>query len=90
MTYIYIIGYFLILFSSFAAFIALLLFEKEMKKKAKYKDFLEDAIDGIENNFSSNRDYAYTSKKGISFTKLPNGNIQIISQSKLCDTAINH
>jgi hypothetical protein len=85
-----VIIYLVVLFVSFVLFIALFLFKKEMKNKAKYKEFLEDAIDGIENNFSSNYDYAHTSTNGISFSKLPNGKIRITSQSKLCGTAINY
>lgn len=88
--YLNIVTYLVVLFISFAIFVALFLFKKEMNNKIKYKDFIDDAIDGIENNFASNRDYAYTNTNGISFSKLPNGNIQISSQSKLCGTAINY
>lgn len=63
-------------------------FKKEMKRKSKYKDFLDDAVDGVENNFSSNNNYAYTSTKGISFYRNKNKEIEVISQSKLCGIAI--
>ena len=63
-------------------------FKKEMNKKSKYKDFLDDAVDAVENNFSSNSNYAYTSTKGISFYKNKNKEIEVVSQSKLCGIAI--
>lgn len=82
--------YFILLIGTFTAFVALTLFKKEMKNKAKYKDFIEDAIDGIENNFASNNLYAHTNTNGISFTKDSNNNLNVISQSKLCGTAVNY
>jgi len=82
--------YILLLSLTFGAFIWLHLFKKEMLNKAKYKDFINDAIDGIDNNFASNKTYAYTSTKGISFTKDSNNIMHVSSQSKLCGIAINH
>ena len=64
-------------------------FKKEMKRKGHYRDFLDDAIDAVEHNFSSNKNYAYTSTKGISFSKSADKKIKVVSQSKLCGTAIS-
>lgn len=64
-------------------------FKKEMQRKSMHKDFLNDAIDAIENNFSSNNNYAYTNTKGISFFKNNAGKIEVSSQSKLCGIAID-
>lgn len=82
--------YLLLLLSIFTAFITLYLFKKEMMNKSKHKDFLDDAVDGIENNFSSNNVYSYTCTNGISFFENNKKEIQVFSQSKLCGIAINH
>lgn len=82
--------YIVLLISVFTAFVALTLFKKEMKNKIKYKDFIDDAIDGIENNFGSNKPYAHTDTNGISFSKNTENELIITSQSKLCGTAINY
>lgn len=76
--------------ATFAAFVALTLFKKEMKNKSKYKDFIIDAIDAIENNSAGNHTYSHTSCSGISFLRNEDGEIEAVSQSKLCGTAINH
>lgn len=82
--------YVALLILSFTAFVALTLFKIEMKNKSKYKDFVNDAIDGIENNFASNNTYQYTSCSGIAFMRNSSGELIAISQNKLCSTAINH
>ena len=82
--------YIILLVGTFTAFIALTLFKKEMKNKSKYKDYMEDAIDGLENNFASNNLYSHTTTNGISFFKDKNNNMKVVSQSKLCGTAINY
>ena len=82
--------YFITLVIAFGTFVALILFKKEMSKKMEYKDYIEDAIDGIEKNFASNKVYANIYTKGISFRKDSKGNIEVISQSKLCGTSIKY
>jgi len=82
--------YIVLLLSIFSVFITLFLFKKEMMNKAKHKDFLEDAVDGIEKNFSSNNVYSYTCTNGLSFFENENKEIDVKSQSKLCGIAINH
>jgi len=65
-------------------------FIKEMEEKSKYDDFLNDAFDGIENNFSSNNSYGYTNTNGIHFYKDEDGKLKVSSQSKLCGYSIEH
>lgn len=67
-----------------------LMLKKEMSSKSKYKEFVNDAIDGMENKFSSNSKYSYTNTNGMAFYKLPDGKIQGISQSKLCGISLEH
>ena len=61
-----------------------------MHSKSKYKEFVTDATDGIENNFSSNNKYSYTNTNGMAFVKTKNGKIKGISQSKLCGISIEY
>lgn len=82
--------YFFLLILTFSLFVALTLFKIEMKNKSNRKEFIEDAIDGIENNFSSNKYHQYTSCSGISFFKNNDNEIEVISQSKLYGVSINH
>jgi len=82
--------YYALLLVTFTSWFALTLFKREMKNKSKYKEYIEDAIDGIENNFSRNSNHQYTSCSGIAFFKNKDNEIEVISQSKLCSTSINY
>ena len=69
--------------------LTLFMFNREMKKKMKYQDFIKDAEDGMLRNFTSNHKYAFSSTKGVRLIKR-NGAYIIESQSKLYDTSISY
>lgn len=77
----------LILFS-FA--LSLWYFQHDMKRKMQYREFVEDAKDGIFNDFSSNAKYTFSSTKGIALYKKEDGKYLLKSQSKLYDTSIEY
>ena len=65
-------------------------FRNEMRKKSRYRDFLDDALHAVEHNHAGNRSYVYSNTKGVAFSKDDSGNIRVDSQSKLCGTAIEY
>ncbi len=84
------VAYVIILTITFTAWVALTLFKREMRNKSKYKHYIDDAIDGIENNFSSNNDYPTFSSSGVAFIRNNNNEIEAISQNKLFGTPIKY
>ena len=80
----------LLLITFFGLGLFFMMFEKEMLSKSKRKEFISDAVDGIDNKFKSNNVYSYSDTNGIAFYKEPDGKIKGFSQSKLCGISINY
>lgn len=59
----------------------------EVKRKAKINDYVKNAIDGVEKDFTSNHNYNLVYTKGIKAVK-ENGQVKLYSQSKLTDISI--
>lgn len=70
-------------FFLFSLLLTLNHFKKEMESKMLYQDYIDDAIDGIYNDFTSNRKYAFPSVKGLVFYEDKSGELSVKSQSKL-------
>lgn len=80
--------YLLVGLIAFSFALTLRFFKKEIAAKMEYRDFRDDAHDGIFNRFSSNKEYGYSSTKGIALVK-KDGKYKIVSQSKLYDASID-
>lgn len=79
----------IVAFLLFSLLLALNHFKKEMEDKMQYKDYVDDAIDGVYNDFRSNNTYSFPFTLGLAFYKDENG-ISIKSQSKLYGPSIEH
>ena len=61
--------------------------KNEVNRKIKIEDYVKNAIDGIENDFSSNYKYNLIYKTGIKAVKKET-KVKLYSQSKLIDISI--
>ena len=61
--------------------------ENEIKRKSKNKEYIINAIDGIENDFCSNHSYSLIHTKGIKAIK-ENNKVKLCSQIKLSNISI--
>jgi len=77
-----------ILISVIFMFIVMLIsIHNEVKRKSKIDDYIKNAIDGIEKDFTSNLKYNLIYTRGIKAVK-KNQKIKLYSQSKLTDISI--
>lgn len=60
---------------------------KEVKRKVKIDDYVKNAIDGVEKDFTSNFNYNLIYTKGIKAVK-KNDKVKLYSQSKLTGISI--
>lgn len=80
-----ILVYTAVSFVLFSLFLALASFKAEMKKRMAYQDYIDEAVDGVYNDFASNRGYSLPASKGLVFYR-EGGKIRLKGQSRLCGT----